>query len=497
MDIIPIIKEYNIGYQEEEGDKLYNLDDIIINIIQSKDYTGYVKSLKRQKINIIKKNGICYLLEDDFIHILHKSNSSICKEIITKIKQKYKQDNNIQELADIFCFNDIEIFVYEINGKAWFKGIEIARILEYSNTNDAILNNVKDKHKDTFENIMKKLNPRYFQGVQFLFFENTSSNTIMINESGLYSLIFKSKMKKAEIFTDWVTEEVLPSIRKKGVYINNKNNILMDLRDYKNKYCVYLFEIGDNIYKYGDTINIRKRMSSHKSNYKTISVIKIFTFDSYEYMKSMAHKVKKYIHNIDINYKDDKNQVELFKTTSKFNIDDILVVFNSIYKTEKEAEDINNNNNDTNNKINIDIQQMNNIISTMLNNNNVELLKDYMNTMNLIINNNQNNIIHNNQNNIINNNTEKQEKIKETTQEIKIQQIIEIKKNRNVICPKCNKNEMYKSSKQCVECAKFNTRKIKDRPSKEQLQKDLEKSNFVQVGKKYGVSDNCIRKWLR
>ena len=41
------------------------------------------------------------------------------------------------------------------------------------------------------------------------------------------------------------------------------------------------------------------------------------------------------------------------------------------------------------------------------------------------------------------------------------------------------------------------TRKIKNRPSYEQLKKDLKNSSYVQVGKKYNVSDNCIRKWLK
>ena len=44
---------------------------------------------------------------------------------------------------------------------------------------------------------------------------------------------------------------------------------------------------------------------------------------------------------------------------------------------------------------------------------------------------------------------------------------------------------------------KFNKKKVKNRPSLEQLEKDMEGLSMVKVGKKYGVSDNAIRKWLR
>lgn len=52
-----------------------------------------------------------------------------------------------------------------------------------------------------------------------------SRKMYVINESGLYSLIFSSKLPKAREFKHWVTHEVLPSIRKNGGYINNQENL--------------------------------------------------------------------------------------------------------------------------------------------------------------------------------------------------------------------------------------------------------------------------------
>lgn len=62
----------------------------------------------------------------------------------------------------------------------------------------------------------------------------------------------------------------------------------------------------------------------------------------------------------------------------------------------------------------------------------------------------------------------------------------------------CN-NKLYSKNKSgyCRKCNPKHNRKVIDRPSKEQLNQDLKELSYVKVGKKYGVSDNCIRKWLK
>lgn len=65
------------------------------------------------------------------------------------------------------------------------------------------------------------------------------------------------------------------------------------------------------------------------------------------------------------------------------------------------------------------------------------------------------------------------------------------------LCSVCNVNEMWKTSTKCKECNSLEKRKVIDRPSKEDLLEQLKTSNYVQLGKKYNVSDNAIRKWLK
>lgn len=94
----------------------------------------------------------------------------------------------------------------EINGEPYFVGKDVAEILGYSNTKDAISAHVDEDDKHVFQ---KSENTT---------FEIPNRGLTVINESGLYSLILSSKLPKAKEFKRWVTSEVLPSIRKHGAY---------------------------------------------------------------------------------------------------------------------------------------------------------------------------------------------------------------------------------------------------------------------------------------
>lgn len=96
-----------------------------------------------------------------------------------------------------------EIRTVEVNGDIWFVGADIASVLGYSNVRDAIAKHIDDEDKATVA---------IHDGRQ-------SRNMTAINESGVYALIFGSKLDKAKKFKHWVTSEVLPAIRKHGAYV--------------------------------------------------------------------------------------------------------------------------------------------------------------------------------------------------------------------------------------------------------------------------------------
>lgn len=114
--------------------------------------------------------------------------------------------NNLQ----IFNSPDFgQVRTIQQNGEPWFVGKDVAEILGYSNTKDAIAKHVDDEDK---------------LGAQIAT-SGQNRNMTIINESGLYSLILSSKMPKAKEFKRWVTSEVIPAIRKTGGYIAGSENM--------------------------------------------------------------------------------------------------------------------------------------------------------------------------------------------------------------------------------------------------------------------------------
>lgn len=110
--------------------------------------------------------------------------------------------------------NNLQIFKNEefgqvrtliINNEPWFVGKDVAEILGYKDTSDAIKRHVDDEDK----------------GVGVLPTPGGKQNAKIINESGLYSLILSSKLPNAKKFKRWVTSEVLPTIRKHGAYMTD------------------------------------------------------------------------------------------------------------------------------------------------------------------------------------------------------------------------------------------------------------------------------------
>lgn len=104
----------------------------------------------------------------------------------------------------IFAFEGTdEIRTLLINDEPYFVGKDVAEVLGYKNTPKAIRDHIDEEDKRT-ERIVHPLGGQ--------------QDTWLINESGLYSLILKSKLPSAKKFKRWVTSEVLPTIRKHGMY---------------------------------------------------------------------------------------------------------------------------------------------------------------------------------------------------------------------------------------------------------------------------------------
>ncbi|KAF0525649.1 phage antirepressor [Pediococcus acidilactici] len=105
-----------------------------------------------------------------------------------------------------FNFEGNEVRTVLINDEPYFVGKDIADILGYSNTSKAIRDHVDEEDKLTERIVLSGQN----------------REVITINESGMYSLVLSSKLPNAKKFKRWVTNEVLPSIRKHGAYMTDE-----------------------------------------------------------------------------------------------------------------------------------------------------------------------------------------------------------------------------------------------------------------------------------
>ena len=122
-------------------------------------------------------------------------------------------------IEKVFHYEESEITVIKCRDEIWFRGKDIAKALGYEKTRNAIFKHVNDDDKSILEDLRR--------GPQIRApFKNEQGGSIFINESGLYSLIFGSKLESAKVFKRWVTSEVLPSIRKTGRYDHKYSNML-------------------------------------------------------------------------------------------------------------------------------------------------------------------------------------------------------------------------------------------------------------------------------
>lgn len=113
----------------------------------------------------------------------------------------------------IFNFEQNEVRTILVNDEPYFVGKDVADVLGYSNPQKAIRDHVDLEDKTQNDS-----------------FTVNGTAVVLINESGLYSLILKSKLPSAKKFKRWVTSEVLPTIRKTGSYSNVPQSFAQALR---------------------------------------------------------------------------------------------------------------------------------------------------------------------------------------------------------------------------------------------------------------------------
>ena len=157
--------------------------------------------------------------------------------------------------------NDLQIFsnpefgqvrTVEIDGQPWLVGKDVAVALGYKNPQKAL-----HDHVDAEDVTVNDL------------FTVNGTPAALINESGLYSLILSSKMPKAKAFKHWDTGEVLPAIRKNGVYESVKARQHIEQLETTNAQLnAAINAVGHAKADLADVISLRNDFIEHRNNYK-------------------------------------------------------------------------------------------------------------------------------------------------------------------------------------------------------------------------------------
>ncbi len=196
-------------------------------------------------------------------------------------------------MSELQVFNNAEfgsIRSLMVNGKPYFVGKDVAEALGYADLNKAVAMHVDEEDK---------LN------------DKTSSSLgqrggWLINESGLYSLILSSKLPSAKRFKRWVTSEVLPAIRKHGVFamddiVNNTDALIAALQAFKEERLARIDAEAQNAVKSQQIAEMQPKVSYYNIVLQTPDVVPI-TVIAKDYGWS-GKKMNKYLHEEGIQFR--------------------------------------------------------------------------------------------------------------------------------------------------------------------------------------------------
>ena len=132
-------------------------------------------------------------------------------------------------IEKVFHYEENEHSVIKFKDEIWLKAKQVALLLGYLDPGRSIRRIVNPEDKITLERLIKKGGAKSASPLV----SNFQGSTLYLNESGLYSLIFGSKLESAKAFKRWATKDVLPSIRKTGRYdccIDHKYNNMLTFK---------------------------------------------------------------------------------------------------------------------------------------------------------------------------------------------------------------------------------------------------------------------------
>ena len=177
-------------------------------------------------------------------------------------------------IEKVFHYEENEITVIKCRDDIWFKAKQVATLLGYLDPGRSIRQNVNPEDRISLEKLIGRGGGESPPPPPPPSVSNFQGSTLYLNESGLYSLIFGSKLESAKAFKRWVTKDVLPSIRKTGRY----------------DYCI------DHKYNNPLTFKIENEMDLHVKVFLSLRRDTLTVFSLLHQVKTKILTIKESIH---------------------------------------------------------------------------------------------------------------------------------------------------------------------------------------------------------
>jgi len=308
---IQLLKDHNVRYDPRPGDALeLCVDDFVQYIVESKSVPSYIAKIKDKT----KRDGLWYKDAEIMISDLcPKLRSKKAKDFYERWKSLTdngtesdsveSSDGGTEQQADtLTSFLDIRNNYFQYKGKkvlvlvkdgvAWFKGIDLARLLDFIEPQNAIQHNVSKEDKITFMILRVGFNPT-------LESQKIDPQTIFLNQEGMYDLVMSSRKPEARLFRRWISHQVLPSINRFGSYsIEKKYGCFYDdhdLYEYDGCNVCYMAFIGVHdglpLFKYGITFDYyRREYQEHRKTFDTFQLVYLRQTDNNHVIEGLFTK---------------------------------------------------------------------------------------------------------------------------------------------------------------------------------------------------------------
>lgn len=357
----------HVEYREEESGVWVCLSDIVYKIIESKKPKDYMYKIKNKR----SINNKLYITLDQTKEILEKSKKSKTRPLYAELCKlqpcgKIVEDNDDKEHSEIeedeplkdletlkeiyddtrsfpeelkdtfldiqnnyFKYKGKDVFIVVVNGVAWFKGIDVANLFDFSNASVTVNQRVSQHDRKPFSDL----------GVNFKLTPKPDPQTVFINLEGVYDLIMSSRKPEAKVFRRWLSHQVLPALNKFGSFSLGKKfgsfYDTADLFEYQNQNVFYVAYIGvhrnEPLFKFGISFDYyRREFHEHKKIYSTFDLLYLRRTDNNRTVEELFKKecqIKELYRKLEIQ---GKQYTEMFTVNEKNGFDRMRVILDKI-----------------------------------------------------------------------------------------------------------------------------------------------------------------------